>query len=119
MVKVECGKCGGTGVIRAYLHIVGGTCFSCDGRGYFERKTEPVPSKWYSASFIELESGERLEILGIKAKSQKDAMKKASKTSNKPGFQKHYDPATIEVYEDTVRNGVSPAPSSISLDAQG
>ena len=30
----QCGKCDGSGYIRAFSHVAGGTCFSCHGRGY-------------------------------------------------------------------------------------
>ena len=33
-IKTDCPKCSGTGHIRAFSHIKGGSCFSCDGRGY-------------------------------------------------------------------------------------
>ena len=35
--KVECGKCDGSGVIKAYNHIKRGICFACDGKGFYTR----------------------------------------------------------------------------------
>ena len=35
MVKVNCTKCNGTGKLLEYSRIQGGTCFRCEGRGYF------------------------------------------------------------------------------------
>lgn len=34
-----CGKCGGTGLLPAYLHIHGGECFHCNGAGRQTYKT--------------------------------------------------------------------------------
>lgn len=33
--KIKCGKCGGTGRLNAFLHIQGGKCFPCKGKGYW------------------------------------------------------------------------------------
>lgn len=30
---MQCPKCGGSGVIRAYAHVAAGVCFHCGGRG--------------------------------------------------------------------------------------
>ena len=34
-MKIECNKCDGSGIIRAYMHIDNGRCFSCKGKGHF------------------------------------------------------------------------------------
>ncbi len=33
-IKTKCGKCT-DGIIRAFMHIDNGRCFSCKGKGYF------------------------------------------------------------------------------------
>ncbi len=33
--QIQCGKCGGTGTLNAFLHIQGGQCFTCKGEGHF------------------------------------------------------------------------------------
>lgn len=42
LIVVDCGKCGGTGIIRAFAHIAGGTCFACKGVGHFTRTAASV-----------------------------------------------------------------------------
>jgi hypothetical protein len=32
-----CDRCGGYGIIQAYQHVNGGTCFKCGGAGFFAR----------------------------------------------------------------------------------
>ena len=36
-VEETCSKCGGRGILGCYLHIQGGQCFDCDGRGFTTR----------------------------------------------------------------------------------
>ncbi len=40
---INCGKCDGTGRIRAFAHIVGGMCFACQGEGKVAVR-KPLPS---------------------------------------------------------------------------
>jgi hypothetical protein len=35
IIKINCGKCEGKGILPEYRHIAGGTCFACKGRGIF------------------------------------------------------------------------------------
>ena len=42
LVTITCGKCGGTGTIRAFAHIQGGQCFACKGVGHFTRTAASV-----------------------------------------------------------------------------
>lgn len=32
--QVKCGKCNGSGYLKHYSHVFGGTCFQCSGVGY-------------------------------------------------------------------------------------
>lgn len=36
-VRETCGRCGGSGRIPGFSHVVGGVCFTCDGAGHFVR----------------------------------------------------------------------------------
>lgn len=40
--KVPCKKCGGSGVFRGWSGRQVGPCFTCKGKGFFDRKTSPV-----------------------------------------------------------------------------
>ena len=44
----ECKKCGGSGVVLGCKHVLGGTCFSCNGTGKKRRvkKTKVVSQFW-------------------------------------------------------------------------
>ena len=44
----ECKKCGGTGIVPGCKHVLGGTCFSCNGTGKKRRvtKTKVVSQCW-------------------------------------------------------------------------
>lgn len=44
----ECKKCGGTGIVLGCKHVLGGTCFSCNGTGKKRRvkKTKVVSQVW-------------------------------------------------------------------------
>lgn len=35
-MTAECGKCSGTGILRAFMHIDNGRCFTCSGAGTIE-----------------------------------------------------------------------------------
>ncbi len=77
MIKVECAKCGGKGEIKAFSGIAGGICFFCGGKGYSLRKSAPKPSKKFAVSAELKESGERLTVFHVNAKSEKEAINKA------------------------------------------
>lgn len=47
---VQCDKCGGSGYIHAFAHVVGGQCFKCLGSGVIkgsavQNHTFPIPTK--------------------------------------------------------------------------
>jgi len=52
LVKVDCGKCGGKGHIRAFTHVVAGICFACDGNGFKMLKAAPKPARKFKVSFL-------------------------------------------------------------------
>jgi RecJ-like exonuclease len=79
MYKSECTKCMGKGHIRAYDHVAGGICFTCNGKGYIETKTKPVESKLFPITAVDNENDQRIIVFHIKAKSEKEALEKAAK----------------------------------------
>lgn len=54
-----CGKCGGKGIIDAFLHVRGGVCTSCDGTG---------KNPWYEAPKLKVKTISREEWLAMKAR---------------------------------------------------
>jgi DnaJ-class molecular chaperone len=103
MYKVECGKCGGKGIIGFYKRIQGGTCFNCDGKGYKIQKKKPTIQSEYTIGAIFKETGEKLErIFTIKAKNEDQAIEKAIQTLSKGNG---YFPETAfisDIYEPSI-----------------
>jgi hypothetical protein len=48
--RYTCGRCGGSGYISCYNHIMGGICFQCNGDGHL---SYPTPDVSYNASNID------------------------------------------------------------------
>ncbi len=44
-IKLTCGKCNGSGFLSHYRAISGGTCFSCNGKGYYFRTEKAIQDK--------------------------------------------------------------------------
>ena len=40
--RSPCSRCLGKGTIHPFSHILGGTCFACEGKGYIETATDPA-----------------------------------------------------------------------------
>jgi RecJ-like exonuclease len=103
MYKVECGKCGGKGIIDLYKRIQAGTCFHCDGKGYTFQKNKPTKQAQYTIGATEKATGEQLQrVFTIKAKNEKQAIEKAVKTLSKGNG---YIPETAfisEIFEPTI-----------------
>jgi hypothetical protein len=80
MVKVTCGKCNGIGRIDVYSHVLGGVCFSCDGRGHREVKRVSKPSVRYLVSAVERDTGKRITPFALRARSEAQALRIARTT---------------------------------------
>jgi len=44
-IKKECGKCFGKGHISAYKHVLGGSCFACNGKGFYLTTQKAIEQK--------------------------------------------------------------------------
>ena len=87
MFKVVCPRCcNSKGVIDAYSHVKGGVCFKCNGVGWIYRKTKPHPMRSWRVGAENLNNDHALDykiewvvfpIFQIKAKSEKEALRKA------------------------------------------
>jgi len=94
MAKFNCIKCDGKGIIKAFSHVVGGTCFACNGTGKVEQKNAPKKSESYVFSFLWLDesranynNGEFCRCFVKKARSLKAAQKIAEQAMAKNGAQ--------------------------------
>jgi len=98
LVKVECMKCSGTGYIRAFNHVMGGVCFSCEGKGYKMMKSIPKPTKSYYV-YIQMEENdpEPKQWLGEYGHSEKEVLKKVQKIALRGCYAKWIN--TIQVKE--------------------
>jgi len=102
MFKVECPRCGGSGILPQHKNVIGGTCFLCDGKGYVMRKTKPsTPRKWFAVLAKEF-SGHTLKIVSHKQASSADALHKSmikQLKAVKPQYQV-WNPDTIVIREE-------------------
>jgi hypothetical protein len=77
MIKVECGKCLGKGRINAFRHVVGGTCFACNGQGFKMQKNPPRRSKQWQVGALTHEGEMIFPVFTKAARSESEAIKKA------------------------------------------
>ena len=79
LATYKCPKCNGSGHLSCYSGIANGVCFSCEGNG-FKFGKPPVPGVKFQISAIEKDSGSRITVFYVKAKTAAEALKKAIKT---------------------------------------
>lgn len=80
----RCDKCGGTGLIKCFMHVDGGTCFDCGGTGiYIWDEKEYTPEYEQKLS----EQAQKLYEKKL-AKAQKEAAKTNAEFFKKNGFTK-------------------------------
>ena len=53
---IKCTRCNGAGGFDGFLHVEGGTCFSCNGKGFkyvdkFIEKFGPKPAQFYGLTY--------------------------------------------------------------------
>jgi DnaJ-class molecular chaperone len=104
MVKVECPRCGGSGILPQHRRIIGGTCFLCDGRGYVLRKVTPVVvSKWFTVFAKEIGGGSLRPVFTRKSRSAEILRRSAvvQLRAVKPG-SRQWDPDTVVVRERSI-----------------
>ena len=58
-----CTRCGGTGVIVAYLHVQGGICFRCRGSGEDPKRSKLL---WPKEIYLEKRAGDKKIVLRVK-----------------------------------------------------
>lgn len=66
VITIHCYKCGGTGYIPEFAHVLNGECFACDGRGIEERVTVKVLRRRAMAR-------DRREAKRLEAEAEKEA----------------------------------------------
>lgn len=100
-MKVPCGRCAGHGTIEAFAGVLGGVCFKCGGRGYVSQKGPYRSSRYYSV-FVRMSHDDPTprRWLGVRARSEKDAIRKARVTCARGAFAPFAD--TIQVREGNV-----------------
>ncbi len=55
MIKVDCDRCIGKGIIHAFLGTKNGICFKCAGHGFVTQKNKPRIQKTFTFSFLWLD----------------------------------------------------------------
>ena len=82
----KCPKCNGSGFLSCYANVAGGVCFSCKGAGVKPGKA-PVPSKRFCVTAVLKESGERISVFFLNAKTSAKALDQArTKLSRGTGY---------------------------------
>jgi hypothetical protein len=79
MEKVTCGKCAGKGTLKHFSHVMAGTCFPCNGKG-FKMVKNPKPEQNFLLWMIQ--DGEWVKCSHAKTK------KAAEKWLTLPGTRK-------------------------------
>lgn len=88
---IICNKCKGSGKFHYKSGMIG-HCYQCNGKGKIKR----IEHKVFDISIIDNE-GERIEWMGVIAKSENEAIKKARKTAERGIYKNQVD--TIKASE--------------------
>lgn len=75
----KCPKCNGLGRLSCYSNVLGGVCFSCDGKGFKVGKA-PTPSVRWAVIGLDRVSGERVALYFMRAKNATAAINAARNT---------------------------------------
>src|ERR1700747_1402532 len=73
-----CSRCNGKGIISAFSHVIGGTCFKCHGSGKQTTKPASKLPKFAVMGSYRL-SGESARLYNVQAKDESAAVEKALK----------------------------------------
>jgi hypothetical protein len=85
-VKHECGRCGGSGRITFYTHILAGVCFACNGSGgKFETATKVIKRQAASTA-----RAVRLEAKAERERNERQAAAEAFMAAN-PGLKEAFE----------------------------
>lgn len=71
-----CSRCGGSGRLSVFGHVLGGTCFKCNGTGKQRHKPAAQSEKW-AVFGTERATGRFLRLYNVKARSADQAIEKA------------------------------------------
>lgn len=74
-----CSRCNGFGTIQHHANVLGGVCFKCHGKGTQKNVPASKAQKW-SVTAAERETGERLSVFFVRAKSEENALAVARAT---------------------------------------
>jgi hypothetical protein len=74
-----CPKCNGAGRLSCYEGILGGVCFSCDGKGVKPGKA-PTPSIRWAVFGLDRTTGELVRLYNVKAKTDRAAIERSRAT---------------------------------------
>lgn len=74
-----CSRCGGSGRLSVFGHVLGGTCFKCNGTGKQRHKPAQPAVKW-AVFGLERETGRFLRLYNVKARTAEQAIEKARDT---------------------------------------
>lgn len=77
MIKVECPKCAGQKIIKAFSAIAGGVCFSCNGHGFVERKSVSKKSIKWAVKAMPKDGGQMGVVFFLRAKNAASALREA------------------------------------------
>ena len=73
-INIKCGKCGGKGILNAFLHVAGGRCYTCKGVGHFVTTKARETAKAHKAAAARASEEARLApILAAAEISRSDA----------------------------------------------
>lgn len=72
----QCSRCGGSGRLSVFGHVLGGTCFKCNGTGKQRHKPAQPAAKW-AVFGLERETGRFLRLYNVNARTAEQAIEKA------------------------------------------
>lgn len=75
-IPVDCGKCGGSGYIRAFSHVEGGVCFECEGHGKTSISVGTL-RQYAKADAFSAEYGEEIDAYWAEFEAVQQAARKA------------------------------------------
>ena len=78
MTAYPCSRCAGTGRLNVFSHVLGGTCFKCNGTGTQRHKPAAPSVKWAVFGHGSA-SGDSRRLFNVTAKSEAEAILKARK----------------------------------------
>jgi len=95
-MRGQCPRCGGSGYIEAFSHVLGGRCFKCGGSGKVAGGRSSGSKQW-TIGAINRDGEVIARVFYLRAKSEAEALRKArAKLSRGAG----YDPDSAFVADN-------------------